>query len=86
MTSFHWLNLKTNLRRILIISDLATSHLEHEIIGPRNIQAYKKLGSVKSSSDGYLILLLGCARSPFREFEGYLRIVVGPDKVDIQLL
>ena len=33
-----------------------------------------------------MILLLGYARSPFRDFESYLRIVVGLDEEDIQLI
>ena len=36
-------------------------------------------------TDGYIILLMGYARSPFRDFESYLRIVVGLDEDDIQL-
>ena len=33
-----------------------------------------------------MILLLGYSRSPFRGFESYLRIVVGLDEEDIQLI
>ena len=33
-----------------------------------------------------MILLVGYARSPFRDFESYLRIVVGLDEEDIQLI
>ena len=33
-----------------------------------------------------MILLLGYARSPFRDFESYLRIVVGLDEENIQLI
>ena len=50
------------------------------------IQAYNKLGSEKSSNDGYIFLLLGYARSPFRDIESYLKIVVGLDEDDIQLI
>ena len=39
----------------------------------------------KSNTDGYIVVLLGFARSPFRGFESYLRIVVGLDEDDIQL-
>ena len=38
----------------------------------------------KSKTDGYIILLMGYARSPFRDFESYLRIVVGLDEEDIK--
>ena len=40
----------------------------------------------KSSPDGYILLLLGYARSSFRDLESYLRIVVGLDEKDIQLI
>ena len=40
----------------------------------------------KSSTDGYIILFVGYARSPFRDFESYHRIVVGLDEDDIQLI
>ena len=40
----------------------------------------------KSSTDGYIILLMGYARSLFRKFESYLRIVVGLDEDDIRLI
>ena len=33
-----------------------------------------------------MLLLLGYSRSPFRGFENYLRIVVGLDEKDIQLI
>ena len=46
----------------------------------------KKVGLEKSSTDGCIILLMGYARSPFRDFESYLRIVVGLDEGDIQLI
>ena len=38
------------------------------------------------NSDGYVILLLGYARSKFRDFESYLRIIVGLDEENIQLI
>ena len=74
-----------NLRKFLIFQVL------HLIIyntekGPQIIDAYKRLGSEKLSTDGYIILPMGYARSPFRDFESYLRIVVGLDEDDIQLI
>ena len=33
-----------------------------------------------------MILLLGYSASPFRDFESYLRLVVGLDEEDIQLI
>ena len=78
--------LRDGLEEILSILYITPSHLEHELIGPRNIQAYKKLRLEKSSTDGYITLLMGYARSPFRDFDSYLRIVVGLDEDDIQLI
>ena len=40
----------------------------------------------KSSTDSYIILLLGYARSLFRDFESYLRYVIGLYEDDIQLI
>ena len=44
-----------------------------------------EIRSGKSSTDDYIILLMGYARSPFRDFEKYLSIIVGLDEDDIQL-
>ena len=78
--------LEDELEEILSISDITPYHLQHEKIGPRIIEADRKLRLEKSSFDGYIILLLGYARSPFRDFESYLRIVVGLDEDDIELI
>ena len=40
----------------------------------------------KSTTDGYIIPLMAFARSPFRDFESFRRIVVGVDEDDIQLI
>ena len=62
---FSFEELKDELEEIFNISDIKPYHLEHEAVGPRIIQAYRKLRSEKSSTDGYIILLMGDARSPF---------------------
>ena len=62
------------------------SHLQHEMIGPRNIQAYNILRLENSSTDDYNILLMGYARSPMRYFGSYLRNVVDLDEDHIQLI
>ena len=66
---FSFGELKDEVEEILNISDSTPYHLQHEIIGPRLIQAYRKLRLEKSSTDGYIILLMGYARSFFRDFE-----------------
>ena len=48
--------------------------------------AYWELRSEKSSTHGYIIFLMGYARSPFRDFESYVRIVVGLEEDNIQLI
>ena len=44
-------DLKNELEEILSISDIKSYHLQHEKIGPRFKEAYKKLRSEKSSTD-----------------------------------
>ena len=83
---FSFEELKNELEELLNISVNTPYPLQHENIGPRIIEAYKKLRSEKSSTDGYIILLMGYARSPLRDFESYLRIVVNLDEEDIQLI
>ena len=77
--------LKDELEDFPNISGITPYHLQHEKIGPRIISAYKNLRLEKPSTDGYIILLLGYARSPFRAFESYLRIVLGLDEDDVHL-
>ena len=83
---FSFEELKYELEEILTISDITLSHLQHEIIGPRNFQAYKKKRSENSSTNCYIILLMGYARSPFRNCGSYLRVVVSLDEDDNQLI
>ena len=77
--------LKDILEEILNISNTTPYHLQDEIMGPRTIEAYKKLGLEEASADGYVILLTGYAGSPIRVFESYLRIIVGLDEDDIRM-
>ena len=83
---FSFTLLKDKLEEILDISNIAPEHLQDNIIGPRIIKAYKQVESEKKTTDGYYTLLMGYARSPFRDFESYLTIVVGLDEEDNQLI
>ena len=83
---FGFIELKDELEEILIISHITPEHLLDEIIGPHIIDEYYKLSTEKMNTDGYMILLLGYNRSLFRDFEIYLRIVVGLEEEDIQLI
>ena len=74
--------IKIQLKEMLGLSDITPKHLQNHIVGPRIIQAYKKLTLENSSTDGYIILLLGYSRSPSRDNESYLRIVVDLDEDD----
>ena len=66
---FSFEEVKDEVEEILDISDNTPSQLQHEIIGPRIIQTHRKLRLEKLSTHGCIILLLGYARSPFRDFE-----------------
>ena len=66
---FSFEELKVELEEIISISDKTPYHLQHETIGPRIINAYKNLRAEKLGTDVYILLLLGYARSPFRDFE-----------------
>ena len=78
--------LKDELKEILSISDITPKHLQQGKIGPRITKAFKKLRSEKSGSDVSFLVIMGYARSPVRDFEVFLRIVVGLDEDDLQLV
>ena len=82
---FSFEELEDELEEILNIPNFTDGHLEDETLGPLIIETFWDLRSEKSSTDGYIIVLMGYARSPFRHFEGCLRIVVGLDEDDIRL-
>ena len=83
---FGFLELKDELEEILDISNITKEHLDDEVLGPRINDEYIKLSFEKRNNDGYMILLYGYTRSRFRDFESYLRIVIGLDNKDIQLI
>ena len=82
---FGFLELKDELEEILNIPHITIEHLDDEILIPRIVDEFVKLSNEKKNSDGYLILLFGYSASSFRDFESYLRLVVGLDEGDIQL-
>ena len=77
---------KDELEEIISVSNITDDHLEDETKGPRIIKAYWKLRSEKSSTDGYIILIKRYAISLFRDFESYLRIVIGLEEEIIRLI
>ena len=83
---FGFLELKDELEEILNIPHITIEHLGDELLGPRIIDDFIKLSNEKKNSDGYMLLLFGYSASSFRDFESYLRLVVGLDEEDIQLI
>ena len=85
-TKFRFLDLKDEIEEILNISHITREHLLDDETASRIIDEYHKLSHEKKNSDGYTILLLNYSRSKFRDFENYLRIRVGLDEEDFQLI
>ena len=52
---FSFTAIKDELEEIPNISDITPYHLQHERTGTRIIQAYRKLGLEKSSTNGFII-------------------------------
>ena len=74
------------LKEVVNISKISHKNLQDEILGPLIVSVYKKLETEKRQTDGFYMLLLGYARSPFRDLESCLRIVLGLVEDDIQLV
>ena len=85
-TKFQFLDLKDEIEEILGIQHITREHLLDDETASRIIDEYHKLSQEKKNSDGSTILLLNYSRSQFRDFESYLRIRVGLDEEDIQLI
>ena len=83
---FGFLELKDELEEIFNNPHISIEHLDDEILGPRIIDEFIKLSNEKKNRDGYMILLFGYCASSFRDFESYLRLVIGLDEEDIQLI
>ena len=83
---FSFEELKDEVEEILNIPNITDNLLEDETLTPRVAETYQKLRLDKSSHDGYIILLMGYARSPYRDFETYLRIVVDLEEDNIRLI
>ena len=85
-TKFQFLDLKDELEEIFGIPHITREHLLDDETASRIIDEYHKLSHEKKNIDGYTILLLNYSRSQFRNFESCLRIRVGIDEEDIQLI
>ena len=78
--------LRDEVEEILNIPEITDNHLEDETLAPRIAETYWILRISKTSHDDYIILLMGYARYPIRDFESYLRIIVGLEEDNIQLI
>ena len=85
-TKFQFLDLNDELEEILGTPNNTREHLLDDETASQIIDEYHKLSHEKKNSDGYTILLLNYSRSQFRDFEKYLRIRVGLDEKNIQLI
>ena len=83
---FSFTELKDELEEILDNWQITSEHPQDEIIGPLIISENKSLETERRRTDGYFLLLVCYARSPFREFESYPRVIVCLDEDDIQLI
>ena len=83
---FSFTEIKDELEENLDVSSSSHEHIQDKIIGPRNIKAFKILKTEKKQIDGYFVLSMGYARSPIRDFEFCLRMVVGLDEDNIQMI
>ena len=71
--------LKKNVAEILGFSEVSSEDLQNELLGPDVIKKYRKLAIENSQIDGFFILIIGFTQCSFRDFESYLRILVGLD-------
>ena len=83
---FGFLQLKDKLEEILNIPHITDDHLNDEILGPLIIDEYIKLSIEEKNKDGCMVLIFGYSASSFRDFESYLRLVIGLDEKDNQLI
>ena len=77
--------LKNELEENLSFRNISHEHVQDEKIRPRKISENKNQETEKRQTDGYY-MLMSYARPLFRSIQSYLRIVVGLDENDIQLI
>ena len=78
--------LEDEVGEIVGIPNITDDHLEDETLAPLIIDTYQKLRFDKLGHDGYRVLLMNYYGSPFRDFESYLRIVIGLKEDNIRLI
>ena len=83
---FSFTKILNALQEVFGVSDITPADLQHEQLGPRIIKRYRNLAIEKRQIDGVYMISMAYAHSQLRDFEKYLRIVVGVDDDDIQLI
>ena len=82
---FSYAQLKHSFAELLGLSKISSDDLQHQTQGLNLNKTYRKIAIEKRRIDGYYVLLLDNAESPFRDFESYLRSLAGLDESDVQL-
>ena len=83
--SFHSGKEKDELVEILSKSHVSPERFRDKLKDPPVIITNQKTSLEKRQTEYFIRFLLGFARSPIRDFERYLRFVVGLDEADIHL-
>ena len=78
--------MKEQVAEVLGLSDISPEALQSKTHGPDIIKKFTKLPIEKSQTDGYYTFLLSYAKSPFRDFESYLRFLTGLNEDNIQVI
>ena len=81
---FSFAEFKNEVEEILGLSEFSPEDPEKESVGPHFIEAYRTIEAEKSSTDGYIVILMCYAPSSFQDFESFPRIVIHLDEEDIQ--
>ena len=71
--------MKEELEEIIGIPTILNEQLQDKESAPRIISVFRKLKTETRMTDGYFLLFMGYNSSPLRDFESYLRIVIGLD-------
>ena len=73
---FSFAELNDELEEIVSNPNNAPKHLQHETIEPSIVEAFEKLTSENSSTDGYLILSMGVLHLHFENLKVILEILL----------
>ena len=78
--------MKDKAAEALGLPNITYKELEDEIHGPKIIKSYRKFSIEMNQTYGFYIPLEKDLRSPFRDFESYLRFLTVINEDDIQLI